>query len=373
MHNWGVARKTVPGCAICDVGPTGQFPEFPLKASRLCIGLMAVMAVAVSAPVRAQRIDTPAACGSAQQLRSRLAQLLDGGVDAASVQVRIRPEAGAYGLVVTLPSGAQRTLRDADCAALMEAAPVVIAAVLRPEVVAELPEAEPAPSADATDAVLPLGDPSSVAPRPAQPARQAASKIPAPGPAAPAQPAPSGTPEAGPQPPPSTAAARPDAHLGLGLTAGARYGVLPRLGFPLQLRLFAGRGRWGALLGGEYSAPRTESVSGAQVRVQAVSGLAALTFEPRPWLRLGLGAALHGVRGAGGNTARDQSGWLLLFGPAAQVGAWLWRRGALSLGLEGGVGWLVARPRFVVAGLGPVFRPAAVTARGALALHWDFL
>jgi hypothetical protein len=100
--------------------------------SALCVLMLMAWAPARS---RAQdRVDVPEGCGSEQELRAELVQLLGAEGARAALPERLqitRAGEGDYALSLEL-AGESRTMRDADCRALFKTAVVVAAAIVSP-------------------------------------------------------------------------------------------------------------------------------------------------------------------------------------------------------------------------------------------------
>lgn len=257
------------------------------------------------------RWEAPAeVCPSAQDVQARIDA--SGGLGALDVEGRITAADGGgwrLELAISLDDVSDaRVLEDADCAALTEAAVLLVATRLDPSFVPtpspELPtEPEPEPEPEAEPPMEP-------------------------------EPEPAPEPEAAPEPEPSALAPRPfkptlPGGLTLGVAAGVGLGSVPTVGFPVALSLGYAWPRLRVALRGRFHAGPTIDLDAERtMRVMLAMGGA------QACARLGAGRLEFPICGdvaVGATMARTQ-------GPATQNRGGVWA----EAGASAGVAWFVA-------------------------------
>jgi hypothetical protein len=282
--------------------------------------LSALLASALTCPARADSaaisLQAPSACGTAEALRQRVAELAPGNTKRADVVVT--SEENAYRLVVGLP-GDTRTLRDSDCLALLEAAAVVIAL--------EEPSAatQPVEIAPHVESIAPRVD---LVPRAAQRAQ-----VQVPG----------------------------------WLELGGTYGMLPSLSGALGLGAGLRAGMVGGSLGVHYLLP-TETAGRPAVRVQGAQATLLFTLVPVPRLQLGVGGRATVLHGRGKRVDQVHSAWLVPWSALLEARITALQRPRDQLGFSAAIGLALRRPQFRVSGHGNVHQPDRLQA--SLGLFW---
>ena len=308
--------------------------------------------------------DAPAGCPPASRVQERVRRLV-GGAHQRPVKAAARIQHDARGWSLSLQTKTEgqtgeRELQAPDCASLADAAALILAWMIDPDLV---PDALPAASAPASPGV-----PS--APSAVPPASTASSLLPAAppeesSPAAPAEEPPEASPAAG-----RGSRARWGAFLG----AAADGGWAPGAGAGPLLGAEVSGERWGAALAASWVPARRGT---AEARPTAAARVEAGALGGRvcgaPWW------GLSWARVCGGATAL----WLRAQGEGVQEPL---RGGATALALGGGVQaryplgeawWLLlgvegsaplVRPAFRIEGVGVVHRTPAVVAGGWLAV-----
>lgn len=320
----------VPVCvimrALCALLPLGV-PLLRASSARAEAG---GLDVSIAAPCDA----------SAETLRARVERFVGpAGVAEAHGSVRItREPKGPYRLDVALSDG-ERSLRDTDCSALVEAAAIMVALSINPELdLAALAEDAPPESGRTPDDTTP---------------RAPASSAPDDDPATFA---------------PKTRRVRFGGHL----EAGATYGIVPDLSPVLGIGAHLEGTRVGILLTGRYVFAR-ESDGTHRVRVDGIGTSLLLTAQPPPWLRVGLGAELYMLHGRGTRVEEPREAFIPVVAPQLAVAARAYHREKTSFWAALTASWAVVRPRFVVNNHGPVYRPPAFQLMLALRVAHDFL
>lgn len=341
--------------------------------------VLALAAVLLAEPAAGLRLDwqAPAGCPDGAALRARVVTLV--GAEAAAqarlaARAVVRPQAGRWALELDLlrPGGQdRRTLADADCHALGEAAALVIAVAIDPQaglgapVLEDRPQDPPGPDAELVPTPPGGGDPPGAAPDGAVPGDRSSGAV-AVAWDRPAPVADEADPVAADGADPAVAARAPAAgrRLQLGLRLGVGLGfarVLPGPHAALDLGLgLEGRG-WRAELAGSF-VPPVRGVAASDPGIGGVFRLGAgelrgcgmpgprarpLVFPLCVGLQLG---AMHG-RGDGPGLPVQQAARALW--AATRLGAALrWRPRGGRVGLWIGVDAIVAltRPGFVTAG-----------------------
>jgi len=345
-----------------------------------------VLALAAPAPGLSLDWQAPAGCPDQATVRGRVAAMLgaaaiEGSDLAASGRVRASGEGWRLELELVRAAGRERrSLADRDCAALADAAALMIAVTIDPRVAVALPQAREAvvPEVVVPEAVVP----EVVVPPPLPAVPQDRPAVPEDRPAVPedrAAVAPRAASEAVPQDSPGAPEAVPKdrpvrrrIELGLRAAAGASFTrILPGPSAALELALALGGRGWRVELGGGFAPPVRTTVSAtpaiggsfrlgfAELRGCGVPALrrAPLAFPLCVGLQVG---AMHG-QGEGAGLEQKlaaRSLWL-----ATRLGGALrWRprdgRVALWLGLDAIVA--LTRPSFETAGGVRVHRAAGV-------------
>jgi hypothetical protein len=275
----------------------------------------------------AARADTvlhaPEACGSTQDLEQRITALAGPARAALTADVTVTAEASDYRLTVSLP-GETRELRDSDCHALLEAAAVVLALELR----ASAPEATQAP--EITPHVESIPTRIDAAPAPAR-------------------------------------AQRPVGSNGW-LELGGHYGMLPGPTAALGVGAALEVGRAGLALQAHYLWP-SETAGEPAVRVQGVQAALLLRVVPVARLALGLGGAAAFLHGRGTRVDHVHRAWVAPASALVEARLTVLELQRNQLGITGGAGLALVRPRFRVAGHGSVHQPAPWQA--SLGLFWS--
>jgi hypothetical protein len=322
------------------------------RGGALVAGLALCVAAATPAAARerlALSWTAPAGCPDAAAVRTEVHRLLGGEAHAAArvvivtaVVVEERP--GAWQVTLETPrAGGIRVVRGSTCAAIGDAAAVILALMIDPTAVLE-PRRPPASA----------------------PARRAASQ-------------PATAPQPPPRPPAPPASPRPRRVAGRvavfgGVDVTSLPGTSPGVGGSGALQL----GRQRLELGFEYwtgarghVAARPAAGGDLDLWLFTLSTCRALLagrVELGPCLGLDLGR-LHG---SGFGVARPGEGaalWVALRGGV--LASWEFaRRWALFARLEAVIP--LQRPRFVLTNVGPVYRPAAAGERSLLGLERRF-
>lgn len=326
-------------------------------AVSLCAGLGAALAPRTSrASPPSIAWEAPAGCPDGAEVERRAAALLAGSLRAAPPELRfrfaVRAEAGRWvleGVQEGAAGSGARTLRASECAALAEAAALLVALAVDPT----LP---PAPEDRVVEPVTVVPPPPPLQDVPKDRSEEGpaeAAPAPEPTPMALAEPSPS-------PPPPGVEAPARRVRGALGLQAGLGLGALPR---PAALLRLVGGVRWRALrVGGRASvwlpreapAPTRPEVGG---RFWLASGGVQVCGVARPARRVefplcaAFELGLLTGRGTGtlhvARTARAL--WAAVAaGPAISVE--VSRRVAVMAAVEGLV--MVVRPHFEVTGAG---------------------
>lgn len=294
---------------------------------------MIALLLAAAAPVLALDYQAPAGCPAAAELFAEVQRLrgplIAGDVDPdVRARVRVREVGSGWVAEVETSGGGRRALEADTCQRAVEAAAVVLSlALANPRA-----PAEPAPAA------------------------------PEPAPAPPV-----------PPPPPPPARVAPF----VGVTGGARFGVLAS---PVAAALLTGGVEWRwlrveARVG--LGAPSLVRGAGAAANVDSwfhagLTGCGAVVDAAAARLELCAmaDAALLTAQGTAVPTPSQGSAlWLGLFGGAAALSP-IWR--GLSAVLDGGVGVALARPRFFVERGGTLFEAPVLVGRLGLGLQWKF-
>ena len=281
----------------------------------------------------------------------------------------------------------ERTLEGESCRAVAEAAALIVALTIEPELV---PPAEPSPLTGAPPEPLPaiaraeppeaLSDPAEPVERepvpdepPAEPAPEEPPAEPPPADPAPTEPPPGPIePAPAPRRPPPTLPRPWALHLAIGLEAGVLPGPSPSLelgadlplGRRARLRLSAA-----TALPREASGPLGRATLGwLTARAALVGTWAAGPFLLGPLAELEVGAL--GGRGAGvSNPLAGWSAWLAVGGgafAAVPLGS------RVTLGLEASARVPLWRPAYVIEPAGEVHQAAPVVGRAALRLRLEF-
>jgi hypothetical protein len=316
---------------------------------------------------RAQDVDVrftgPASCPDSGAVTARVERLLADSPGRRAAQVsavaRVRRQRGGYALTLRIEadgSTARRTLREANCEVLAEAAAWLIAVAANPEVQTTGPAPEPVPVAPPAQAEPP-------APEPTPAAQPAAAPAPKP-------PAPASSPEPSQ---PRRPRERPGSAVGLmtGLWSDGLGGVHPSLGVHGGLAI----GPFLAELRFLHAFARSESLPGtggdARYASQAFTLAGCALFGSR--VKAGPCLELSAVRSAGSSDAVLNSPGGGVFwanaGAGALVTGRLWRRlelgAALALALP-----LSARPEFAVNGASAATQSSYLTTHGELRLSY---
>jgi hypothetical protein len=380
----------------------------------LAAGLVGAANPVAAAPAPAWTLEwrAPASCPTATAMRARVAALLGGPVDAAGT-LRVAGELRAHGdgWQLSLVAGrkgerSRRVLHGSDCAALGEAAAIIVALAIDPglvatfdadamalvreaKVVRDPPRPSSRPIADEPgDIVVPEPPPPVEPPSevviPAAPPEPPPVVTPSIAPAEPTAVAPSIAPAESPPPAPDEpakvpqkAAMRPWA--AIRVDGGVGLGPLPRVGGLLGLTVALGLGRYARI---ELAASRWLSTALRLPAAPAAGADFTLTTggargcgvpgRGRIEVPLCLGIELGGLRGRPVALADGRSAVSLW--AAATLGAALVvvpvRRIALWLAVDGHLA--LARPRFLVDGAGEVWRPRLAGVRATLAIELRF-
>jgi hypothetical protein len=257
--------------------------------------------------------EGPGTCGSSEELAARVAQVVGSERPAVvSAHVVITREGDRFAMRVAFPTR-ERSLTNADCRALFDAAVAMIAVEAR--------------AALAQQAAPPLPLPPVIATPPTEP----------------------------PEPSP-----RRVLSAGGWLEGGAVYGLLPGVAARFGLGAWLGSATWAGFVGLDYVLPR--QTDDGYVRVQALDGRLGARFSPRE--PLWLGAALEGdvLVGHGQGLAVNRDALITRAALRLELGGALVRRGRHALWLVGGGALAVHRARFEISHLGTAFQPALFSA-----------
>lgn len=391
---------------------TRRAPSHGSAAARARAALAALAALAVGAAAseaggadeRARislRYSAPEGCPAAADVIKEVDRLLGdrAAPSAAPIEVSARvtqEDGGGYRLRLEATRDGTpraRELRGPTCAAVTDAAAVILALMIDPSAVASAPEEAPKAAQDgAPKAAQSEPSESSESKKTAQgeaprtaPGEVAANPAVSPSAPTPSAPTPSApAPAASPAPPssgPAGAAPRaraPGVSLGLGAWAGADIGSIAPLsaGFGAVGALFYGRQRFDLGLGvwPERSSTLADRPSaGGDVSLIAFSAGTCRAIPAGPFslspcgsLEIGrLSAAGFGVERPGSGAAP----WVAL--KAGGMAAWEpWDSVGVTLRLEAVVPFI--RPRFILENVGAVHQPSAVAGRAAAGLEVRF-
>jgi hypothetical protein len=257
-------------------------------------------------------VDVPPACGDAGAFVGSVESLAGRSVDAPgfSARVLIAGADAGYALHVRAP-GLDRTLSSSDCGSLFDAAVVIVALALNPELSIE--EEEPD---------LP--------------------------------------------PEPSSASVR------LSLRAAPTLGVLPDLGILTELGFGVQLDAFGASLSGIYSFPSARTLDGYDggASFQLVGGsLRACATVVGP-LVVCLGLDLAALRGEGFGLTQNRTRYLLYKAGRIEAAAAIPVGGGVELGLGASLLVPIGRPTFVVDGAGEIFRVGEIAGQVFAELAW---
>lgn len=330
----------------------------------------------------------PPGCPGERHLRAEIERVLGGPPDPASRRY-LRAEARAsragndgYHVHLVTDLGGVLGERDFDgptCAAVANAAALIVALTFDPEALARRGEA----AAPSPHPPLPAPAPSF-----SPPARDSSAAVPEPSVPPPfaAPPSPPPRPPPGPRSPPPAASPRAGADraprrrpgFAVGPIGAASIGALPRVGAGVGGRVGVLVGRFRADVSGSYWPAQTATLAnrptaGADVRLIAGAGSACYAvlrapFELSPCVGLEVGsmaATGFGVRWPGGGSA-------LWIAPLAQAAAALPIGQHFAVRLDLGVLVPVERPPFVLAGAGTVYTAAALVGRATLGVELRF-
>jgi hypothetical protein len=336
------------------------------------------------------RYSAPEGCPAAADVVKEVDRLLGGRAapSAAPIEVSARvsqEDGGGYRLRLEATRGGTprvRELRGPTCAAVTDAAAVILALMIDPSAVASAPEEAPKmPQGEAPKAAQsePTKTAQVEAPRtaPGEVAVNPAVAPSGPTPTAPAPAASSAPPSNGLAGAPAPARA-PGLSLGLGAWAGADVGSIGPLsaGFGAVGALFYRRQRFE--LGFGFWPERSSTLAdrpstGGDVSLVAISAgtcraipAGPISLSPCGSLEVGrLSAAGFGVERPGSGAAA----WVAL--KAGGMAIWEpWDRVGLTLRLEAVAPFV--RPRFILENVGTVHRPSAVASRAAAGVEVRF-
>lgn len=336
-------------------------------------GTLAAIALALAPAGAELRWEVPGECPDAGAIRRGAAALLGRPIDPEAAGERIQVagsiarEPAGFRLDLEIRRGQaldRRTLRDPRCEVLADAAALIVAAAIDPDLgpPPALPSADPAPPAEPAPA-----------PAPAPLDSFHADPLP------PARPDPTDSPDHDPAPPPAPApvplrgAVRLTGTFDQGSVPGPSGG--PALAFALM------RARWRVELGGLWLAPQTASpdpardlgarlsLAAASLRACGVAPLAA-RFELAGCGGLEAGALFGRAVGAEVDPTQTRARpWLAVV--AGAVFAWT-PRPRFALVLDLGAAVPLVRPGFTLQGYGTLFTTNPAAFRGGLAIEARF-
>jgi hypothetical protein len=367
-----------------------------VRAARAALAALAALAAGAAgseaggAEERARislRYSAPEGCPAAADVIKEVDRLLGdrAAPSAAPIEVSARvsqEDGGGYRLRLEATRDGTprvRELRGPTCAAVTDAAAVILALMIDPSAVASAPEEAPK-AAQSEPEKTAQGDPPRTAPGEVAANPPVSPSAPTPSAPTPSAPAPAAS-SAPPSNAPAGAASRaraPGVSLGLGAWAGADIGSIAPLsaGFGLVGTLFYGPQRFDLGLGvwPERSSTLADRPSaGGDVSLTALSAgtcraipAGPISLAPCGSLEIGrLSAAGFGVPRPGSGAAP----WVAL--KAGGMAAWEpWDSVWVTLRLEAVVPFI--RPRFILEDVGAVHQPSAVAGRAAAGLEVRF-
>jgi hypothetical protein len=321
---------------VVVAAPPAGAAELPAKPAEAPATAQVAPKIALKTPL-VITWSAPEGCPNADTIRAEVRRMA-GAAAAATDQIEahaavVRDHAG-WQLTLTTRAGAlsgERKLSAPDCAELGRAAALVIALMINP-------------------AADPSAAPTVV--RPAAPAPPAVAPPPAP---------------------------RPERRFALGADLRLGSGELPGGAAGIGARFAAGRGVFSAQARGDFWFPRDAS-STAKPSAGGSFGAADLSLagcatagrDGRLAPAICLGAALIGTHASGSGVSDPGSVTALSAGPFLEgaVRVRISARNALRAGVEALAP--LSRPSFALAGVGTVFRPAALSLRASLGWELNF-
>jgi hypothetical protein len=323
----------------------------------------------------------PPGCPSERDVHAEIERVLGGPPDPASrrylrAEARVsRAGSDTFHVHLVTDLGGVLGERDLDgrtCAAVANAAALIVALTFDPEALAHRAEAAEAAAAPAPSS--PRDPPAGAVPVPTAPPSPAEDRSPPPTTATPTRPA------AAPSPPPAGAerAPQPRPRFAAGAIGAVSIGALPRVGVGVGGRAGVLVGRFRADVSASYWPSQTATLAnrptaGGAFRLIAGDASACyavlrapLELSPCAGLELGSMAATgFGVRS-------DGSGSALWIAPVAEAAATLPVGQHFAARLDLGVLFPVERPPFVLSAAGTVYTAGAVVGRATLGLELRF-
>lgn len=311
------------------------------RGSGLVIGcFLGAPSEAGAEPPRVE-MTAPEGCPNAEELGAAVMDLVARDFDPTGMRLDITRAADDWSAVLSLPEG-ERQLQGESCAALVDAAAVIVALSLE--------RGRETPAAPA---------PTQVAPPAAAPATQAAARV--------APPLMESSSEGSPEGVRRPTALRVMLHAGL----MAEVGLLPAPSLGPRLHATFERGVWSVDVGGAFLLSRhAELRSGESATIHWFGGQLAACRSVRGPLRACFGAEAGRIVGTGSGVdepVTDSGSWLAVTGEASFRGTV-----AEPFGWELGVGAAAAliRPEFGFDELGVLHRPSSVSGRFFGGVGW---